>query len=187
MASIDSRTAGVLIPASNNPPDPEQIIRLYIAEVTGIDKTLVRKRWYPKPLERPALSVGWCAVGLLGIESDNTPLQKHTDPDILSASGTTTLTASQKLDFQASFYGSNAQFFSDRLRLGMSVGQNNEFLKSQGLTLLYVNESALRVPELFGAVWCDRFDVNFRIGRAVSHTFGIRSIRGAGIEFIVDR
>lgn len=187
MAAIDSTSAGAMIPLSDNPPDPEEIIRLYVAEVTGISKQLVRKRWYPKPLERPALDVNWCAVGLLGHETEGTPLSIHSDQDIVSANGTTTLTASQKLDFVCSFYGANARFYADRLRLGLGVGQSNEYLKSQGLTLLYVNAEVVRIPELFGAVWCDRFDVNFRIGRAVTETFGIRSIRGVGVEFIYDR
>lgn len=188
MAAIDSRTAGVLPPLTDAGNDPEKVIKAYVAAVTGLDAALVRRRWYPKPLERPSLSTDWCAVGLSGHEIEGTPALSHSDSDFSAADGgITRVSEIQRLTFQASFYGPNAQLFADRFRLGVCVGQNNEYLKSKGMTLVSLNPRVVRIPELFGAVWADRYDVDFVVGRALAHEFGVRSIHSADSFFVVDR
>ena len=51
--AIDSTQPGVLTASGSNYTSPEDVLRLYLSAIVGIDKTLVRKRWQSKPGTQP--------------------------------------------------------------------------------------------------------------------------------------
>ena len=188
MATTDSRQAGLLIPVETDAGDPEKVARLFVSGLTGLEPEMVRRRWTPKPLPRPGLSEDWAAVGIVNEVSEGTPATKHRDRGIaIATGGSSEVSVFQRLEFSAAFYGPHAQQLADRFRIGAAVNQNQEWLKQFGLVLVSVREHARRQPDLFGAVWADRYDVDFVLGRQLRRAFKVRSISNADFEIYTER
>lgn len=188
MAVIDSRSQGVLQPLkTENTGDVETRLRLFVSAITGLDKTLVRKRWNQKPATQPSFGTDWCAVGVVRVRTIGNPdfqgnkgnIQKPDSGDVVSQ-------RHQTLFCLASFYGQNAQENADLLRDGLGIPQNNSWLQSQGLTVQNVDDEATHVPEFVNQQWLDRYDLSFQIGRKLTRTFGVRTIANADFEIITE-
>ena len=179
----DSTQKGVLIESASDYKNPEDIIRLFLSAITGIDKTLVRKRWLKKVGLQPPLSADWIAVGVEGVTTWGTPYSDNQKiPDIQNR------ISHQTLKFRASFYGINSAELSDKAREGLCMVQNNNQLKRYGLTVQSVDDEVLHLPDLQDEQWVDRYDLTFRIGRSVSREYGIRTIVDADdIEFFIEK
>jgi hypothetical protein len=188
MADNDSRTAGVLQPIeAQNTSEVETRLRFFVAQITGLDKKLVRTRWLKKPGTQPTVDTDWCAVGILGIRTNGTPNIKGKkgnldDPE----SGDVVSIAHQTLDCMATFYGPNASYYADVLRSGMTLAQNNAWLQSQGLTVHGLDEIR-RAPDFIFNQWIDRYDLSFRVGRKVSYKYGVRTIVDADFEISTEK
>ena len=189
MAVIDSRSQGVLQPLkTENTGEVETRLRLFVSAITGLDKTLVRKRWNQKPATQPPFGTDWCAVGVVRVRSIGNPdfqgnkgnIQKPDSGDVVSK-------RHQTLFCLASFYGQNAQENADLLRDGLGIPQNNSWLQSQGLTVKTVDDEATHVPEFVNQQWLDRYDLSFQIGRKLTRTFGVRTIANADFEIITEK
>lgn len=182
MATTDSRTAGVLPPLSTEGAlAPEDAIRQWVSQITGIPITLVRKRWLAKPGTKPALSQDWCAVGVEKIRTHGTPYQRGkkgiiSDPE----SGDVKRESHQTLHCIASFYGPSAAELSDLFRESSQIGQNADALAASGMVVQGVDDDIVHLPDFFHEQWVDRYDVSFRLGRKVVHTFGVRDLAKIG-------
>lgn len=188
MAVIDSRSAGVLTPLETaNTGEVETRLRLFVSAITGLDKTVVRERWYQKPATQPPFGSDWCAVGVVRVRSWGNPDFQGSKGDIEQPeSGDVVSQRHQTFYCVATFYGPNAQENADLLRDGLGIPQNNSWFETQGLTVQNVDDEATHVPEFINQQWLDRYDLSFQIGRKLTRTFGVRTIANADFEIITE-
>ena len=186
--ATDTTQAGVLQDGESDYREPEDILRLFCSALTGLDKTLVRKRWLTKPGTTPALGTDWCAIGVDRVETFGTPWQHGDKPMIQSDPDVITRTSHQTLHCVATFYGVNAAEIADIFRDGFQVQQNLAELKRYGLVFQGVDDEIRHVPDFMFEQWVDRYDVAFRVGRSITRTFGVRTFTSAKtIELITEK
>lgn len=170
----DSTRPGVLTASASTYTAPEDVLRLYLSSIVGIDKTLVRKRWQSKPGTQPPVGTDWAAVGVDRIETQGFPYQSGTKiPDVI------TRTSWQRMHCIASFYGPNAAENADAFREGAQLGQNVDTLSAFGLKVQGVDDYIPHVPDFAFAQWVDRYDVFFIVARKVTRTYGVRTLVSA--------
>lgn len=190
MAVIDSRTPGVLKRLGKEGGDaPENVVRKWMAEITGLPLNRVVRRWLPRPGTRPGIDEDWIAVGVERVQTHGTPYQRGRkgQPED-AASGDVVREVHQTLHCIASFYGPNAAQIVDDFRDAAQLFQTNAALQAQGLTLQGIAEDALQLPDLLGEQWVPRFDITFKLGRKVSRTYGVRDLVKVGpIEIITEK
>lgn len=190
MAVIDSRQAGVLKQLGKEGGGaPENVIRKWMADITGLPLHRVVRRWLPRPGTRPGIDEDWIAVGVERVQTHGTPYQRGRkgQPED-AASGDVVREVHQTLHCIASFYGPNAAQIVDDFRDAAQLFQTNAALQSQGLTLQGIAEDALQLPDLLGEQWVPRFDITFKLGRKVSRTYGVRDLVKVGpIEIITEK
>ena len=182
MAVIDSRYSGVLRPLeSSGTDDPTDTIRQWVAALSGLALDHVRRRWVPKPGTRPGIGENWVAVGIEEIETHGSPEQFARKGEIeRPESGDVVRVSHQTLACAASFYGPDAAGIADTFREAAQLDQNVRWLASKGLKVQSVDGEATHVPDFLNEQWVDRYDVRFRIGRAVRRVFGVRDIAAVG-------
>ena len=170
----DSTRSGVLTASASTYTAPDDVLRLYLSSIVGIDKTLVRKRWQSKPGTQPPVGTDWAAVGVDRIETQGFPYQLGTKtPDVI------TRTSWQRMHCIASFYGPNAAENADAFREGAQLGQNVDTLSAFGLKVQGVDDYIPHVPDFAFAQWVDRYDVFFIVARKVTRTYGVRTLVSA--------
>lgn len=190
MAVIDSRQAGVLKQLDKEGGGaPENVIRKWMADITGLPLHRVVRRWLPRPGTRPGIDEDWIAVGVERVQTHGTPYQRGRKGQPEDAeSGDVVREVHQTLHCIASFYGPNAAQIVDDFRDAAQLFQTNDSLKALGLTLQGIAEDALQLPDLLGEQWVPRFDITFKLGRKVSRTYGVRDIVKVGpIEIITEK
>lgn len=190
MAVIDSRQAGVLKQLDKEGGGaPENVIRKWMADITGLPLHRVVRRWLPRPGTRPGIDEDWIAVGVERVQTHGTPYQhgRKGQPED-AESGDVVREVHQTLHCIASFYGPNAAQIVDDFRDAAQLFQTNAALQAQGLTLQGIAEDALQLPDLLGEQWVPRFDITFKLGRKVSRTYGVRDLVKVGpIEIITEK
>lgn len=190
MAVIDSRQAGVLKQLDKEGGGaPENVIRKWMADITGLPLHRVVRRWLPRPGTRPGIDEDWIAVGVERVQTHGTPYQRGRkgQPED-AASGDVVREVHQTLHCIASFYGPNAAQIVDDFRDAAQLFQTNAALQAQGLTLQGIAEDALQLPDLLGEQWVPRFDITFKLGRKVTRTYGVRDLVKVGpIEIITEK
>lgn len=190
MAVIDSRQAGVLKQLGKEGGGaPENVIRKWMADITGLPLHRVVRRWLPRPGTRPGIDEDWIAVGVERVQTHGTPYQRGRKGQPEDAeSGDVVREVHQTLHCIASFYGPNAAQIVDDFRDAAQLFQTNAALQAQGLTLQGIAEDALQLPDLLGEQWVPRFDITFKLGRKVSRTYGVRDLVKVGpIEIITEK
>lgn len=190
MAVIDSRQAGVLKQLGKEGGEaPENVIRKWMADITGLPLHRVVRRWLPRPGTRPGIDEDWIAVGVERVQTHGTPYQRGRKGQPEDAeSGDVVREVHQTLHCIASFYGPNAAQIVDDFRDAAQLSQTNAALQAQGLTLQGIAEDALQLPDLLGEQWVPRFDITFKLGRKVSRTYGVRDLVKVGpIEIITEK
>lgn len=190
MAVIDSRQAGVLKQLGKEGGGaPENVVRKWMAEITGLPLHRVVRRWLPRPGTRPGIDEDWIAVGVERVQTHGTPYQRGRkgQPED-AASGDVVREVHQTLHCIASFYGPNAAQIVDDFRDAAQLFQTNAALQAQGLTLQGIAEDAVQLPDLLGEQWVPRFDITFKLGRKVTRTYGVRDLVKVGpIEIITEK
>lgn len=182
MAVIDSRQAGVLKQLGKEGGGaPENVVRKWMADITGLPLNRVVRRWLPRPGTRPGIDEDWIAVGVERVQTHGTPYQRGRkgQPED-AASGDVVREVHQTLHCIASFYGPNAAQIVDDFRDAAQLFQTNDALKAQGLTLQGIAEDAVQLPDFLGEQWVPRFDITFKLGRKVSRTYGVRDLVKVG-------
>ena len=190
MAVIDSRQAGVLKQLGKEGGGaPENVIRKWMAAITGLPLHRVVRRWLPRPGTRPGIDEDWIAVGVERVQTHGTPYQRGRKGQPEDAeSGDVVREVHQTLHCIASFYGPNAAQIVDDFRDAAQLFQTNAALQAQGLTLQGIAEDALQLPDLLGEQWVPRFDITFKLGRKVSRTYGVRDLVKVGpIEIYTEK
>ena len=183
----DSTSPGVLSLLESDYRNADDILRLYLSALTGLDPTVVRKRWLQKPGTQPPVGIDWAAVGVERVEIWGTPYQHGDKPQTIEDPDVVTRTSWQTLRCVASFYGTNSAQLADTFREGLLLSQNDAELRRYGLTTQGVEDNIVHLPDFLFEQWIDRYDVIFKVGRSVTRTFGVRTIVAAGVEIITEK
>ena len=180
VATHDTRQPGYLpVLESDNTADPIDALRVYVSQITGLDLPLVRRRWIQKPGTQPGLETDWASVAIDEIRTWATPGSVKIKGLIPNPeSGKEKRVSHQTMTVSVWFYGPNAQVKADDFREGAYLGQNNDMLKRQGLTMQGVEDRVRHLPDFAFEQWIDKYEVRLLIGRAVVRTFGVRTIAG---------
>lgn len=192
MAVIDfdiatsSTKKGVLRQSASDFLPPEDVLRIYLSAITGIDKTLVRKRWLIKPGTQPKIGVNWAAIGVDSVETQGLPYQDG-QKSTIEVQDTITRTSWQTLRCTATFYGTDAAEIADNFREGIQLYQNDAQLRRYGLTIQGVDNDVRHLPDLLFEQWIDRYDVTFKVGRSVTRIYGVRTIASADVEIYTEK
>ena len=190
MAVIDSRQAGVLKQLGKEGGEaPENAIRRWVADITGLPLTRVVKRWLSRPGKRPGIDEDWVAVGVERVQTHGTPYQRGRKGRPEDAqSGDVVREVHQTLHCIASFYGPNASQLVDDFRDAAQLFQTNDVLKQSGLTLQGIAEEAMQLPDFLAEQWVSRYDITFKLGRKVTRTYGVRDLVKVGpIEIYTEK
>ena len=190
MAVIDSRSADVLLPLeSMGGGNPISLIRQYVSLCTGLGMKFVREAYIAAPGVQPSPETDWCAVNIDRIEFLGTPYQQGVRGDLAKPeSGYAETIQHQILHCAASFYGPDAMETASVFRDSFSLGHNLSWLKRKGLSGISIDETFQRLPDMFGNRWIDRYQLGFRLGRAVTRKYGIRDIAGfSGVETYTEK
>ena len=181
MAVIDSRYPGYLTPSATSASDPTDALRRFVSELSGIPLTLVRRRWIQKGGTMPGADVNWCSLGIDNVKSWATPESYRVRGDLEKVgSAYDKKVTHQTLTVSVWFHGPDAHVLADGFREGAYLSQNNDKLKQSGLTVQSVNDEIRHLPDFINENWVDRYEVTFLVGRAVTRTYGIRSIARVG-------
>lgn len=182
-----STDPGVLKETQSTYQNPDDVLRVYLAAITGLDKRLVRKRWLPKPGTQPKIGVNWAAVGVERIETQGFPYQKGNKALDDLPNDDIERTSWQTLHCLATFYGPEAAELADTFREGIQLTQNDAQLRKYGLTIQSVANEATHLPDLLFEQWIDRYDVSFKLGRSVTRNYGVRTITAGQVEIFSEK
>lgn len=180
-----SATGGYLSPTVVSPPaedaDLDAVFQPLVSGVTGIDGTLVRPRWQTNTPKQPESSVNWCAMGVTIIRPDAGPYIEH----IGAGNGQDNMQRHEEINVACTFYGPLAGANAALLRDGLSIPQNTDLLRLQGIGLIDCDE-VRAVPELVNQQWIRRFDVAARFRRQVKRSYPVLNILSAPVTLISD-
>lgn len=166
-------------------PDPIEAlmpVRSAVSEITGIESSLVRRRYQPNPPTQPGAGANWCSLSIDGVRTIGTPEIKET----LSKSDTAEARILQELSFIASFYGPEAMALAETFRAGITMPFNACEMRQCGLGIMYVDPDTIRAPDFVNGRWVDRWDVRFKVGRMAYRSFSVRTLEAAGFVIISD-
>lgn len=172
--AVDSTQPGYLGPTTENLDGDawDNFLHDVVSGVTGFDDTLVRPRWQPQPPTTPALSVDWCAFGVMNVATDFEPwLNHYQEPD----PGTDLMQRMERQTVLISFYGPNAQANAAVMRDGIYVDQNRAAFRANGVGIIEVGP-LIRNSELFRQQWRQRSDVNIYLRREVRRVYQVRNL-----------
>jgi hypothetical protein len=181
-----SATSGYLTPSAPALDDDAlvDLITEAVAGITGLDGSLVRPKWQPKPPKRPAASTDWAAVGITESQADAGPYIVH-DPNAAGGAGSDTLTRHSDVTVHASFYGPNAKGNAHTLVDGLGLPQNLETLQENSIS--FVSAGTIRaVPESVNMQWVERYDLLLTFRRTVTRTYAVQTVETIGVELHVD-
>lgn len=183
----DSRDPGILAPV----PDfvvALDVVRNVLAEISGLDPSMIRRRWQPNPPPMPKAFTDWIALSVDALQSEGIPEIDHFDRDISDPeAANSTARIKQTISFRASCFGPGALNIAESLRAGLSMPFNNVALQEVGLTMLFVDPQLVRSPDLVNGRWIDKWDISFKVGRMACRTFNVRSIASAETTIINDK
>lgn len=172
--SRDSTESGFLLPTSTPPVNDEaldDLFRVTIAGITGLDVRRVVRRFNPEPATAPQFDGTWASVGVMAFDDDDFVQQG------MRADETYRLVQHERLEVMASFYGDKAQQAARMARNGIQIEQNREALAQAGIALMYA-EKPVKAPVLINNRWSNRIDVTFVFRRAIVDVYPILSIEG---------
>ena len=160
--------------------DLDQIFQDAVAQITGLDGSMVVERFQPIPTRRPEVSDDWCAVGVISAESDDTPIiQAADDPSQVL------FIDHERLDVLASFYGPKGSNTAKRLRDGIKIPQNMEALKANGIYLTDARRIQ-RVGALVNQQFQNRYDLGLVFMRRVERLYPIGRFESVQIHIFDD-
>lgn len=181
-----SATGGYLQPVGVAPPytdnELDAIFQKAVVGITGLTGQYVRPRWQGVSPVVPERSVDWCSISVETIRQDDSPVIEHYSP----AEGSDHYARHEDITFLSTFYGENAMRYATKLKDGLTIPQNLEILKGDGIA--FIDSEPLRsVPELFNQQWIKRYDLRCRFRRKVTRVYPILNLLAAEVEVYSDR
>lgn len=180
----NSSTGGYLLPAPQGSLPGgltfSQFLQQVFVGISGLDGTLVRPRWQPKPLKSPDLDVNWMAFAVVDNDADAHAFS-GVNPD-----GSNYTQRHEDLEVQCAFYGTDAMRYATQVRDGFQVQQNLDVLRSASMGFVRTGK-AISVPDLIDEIWRNRVEMSVFLRREVLRSYPILTMVSASgtIESIV--
>jgi hypothetical protein len=174
----DSSTGGFLVPVTpiETAEAFEDVLHDFIAGLTGLPGDMVRPKWQGKSSGQPATGVDWCAFGIQEEGGDTIGGERHFG----EGEGHNVASAHEPFSVLVSFYGRNSRAAARKLRLGLAVAQNREYLYRHELAFVEAGPNT-HVPEIAGELWMDRWDIRLVFRRRVAAKYAILNIVKANV------
>ena len=129
------------------------ILSTLYANLLNIDvNTLVFPRWQHEPPSIPDSNTTWISHGIVARRADI-----NSSEQFINGTGTI-IERNQELDSLISIYGPNMGNFEQRLRSGLSISQNRDYITQYGIVLVEV-QKARNVSELINNFWQPKLDL----------------------------
>ena len=175
----DSSTGGYL--QTTSPPLVEDaalevILQNLVVGITGFLPTRVRPRWQEvSPTELEVMD-SWCAIGV----TDEQPEEGN----VSSTFGDETLRTVERVTINvlASFYGPDCRAMAQNFRSGIMVPQNREALYFADISLAEWPGAITFAPAFVSERVRRRADVPFKLRRAITMEWPIKSLVTAVIQ-----
>ncbi len=139
----------------------QNVLHTLLVGLSGLDKTLVRPAYQPKPPKTPDLDVTWCAFDISDDTEDAAQMiqgvdqaQIHTE-DVLSV--------------RITVYGPGSRDLCKQIKRGLHVPDNLVWLRRHHMALVSIG-TIVRLAEEHGGTWLARSDLplTLRIGTAAT-------------------
>jgi hypothetical protein len=183
MAS-SSTEAGYLAPDTPGPDYDDALEDLFqatIVGITGIPGNLVRPRWQPEAPNTPGFDVDWIAFGLQVIDRQWNSYQVFdSDLNAYTVSGT------EVLHCNVSFYGPHLTEKRRRWEDGLQVDQNLAPLHAQGIKYIDMLDP-VALPALFKNRWRERMDMKAVFHRWATRIYPVTTLVSVGADLDNER
>jgi hypothetical protein len=146
-------------------------LQAIVVGITGLSGDRVRPRWQEDTPAQPARSVDWCAVGVVEFGHQGRPTYVHRP----AGDGEHEMRQTEVLTVMASFYGPHSSSLGARLRDGLYLGQNHEFLFKVNMGLVEVRPMT-NAPELVNGKFIPRNDVTFVVNRLAVRRYPVLNV-----------
>lgn len=147
-----------------------RMLQALVVGITGLDPKLVRPRWQPEPPNQPDFEENWAAIGEINRTRDTFAAVTHD-----GASAKDTVLRNQVIEILASFYGPDANAYSELFVEGVQLAQNREQLRNNGFGFMSAGDSTI-VPALLKERWVMGVDTPFRIRREQVYTYSVPNV-----------
>ena len=170
----DSSTGGFLQPADapESLEEIENIIHDLIAGITGLPGCMVRAMWQRKAALYPEQGIDWCAFAISEEGGNLAGGEIHFG----EGEGHNIVAAHEPFSVLTVFYGDNSRIYAQKLRRGLSVAQNREYLYRRDIAFVEAG-AAVHVPEVTGEEWIDRWDVKLSFRRREAGKYPVLNIK----------
>lgn len=184
----NSATGGIINPLGTAPDYDDafdDFLQDVVAQLTGLEGSLVRPRWQPIPPKLPDPSASWAAIGI----TDATPLAMraqivHNPAGQIAApgDGLDVLTSWERTAVLLSTYGPKAWELQGFVADGLRIPQNNEALLAARIALQGIGARRTLSSVFPQNVIVRRIDCEFTFNRAIVRSypvFNLLSVHGA--------
>ncbi len=180
-----SATGSYLSPINTDQADYDKqltdVLQEAISGITGIEGSLVRRKYQPVTPKMPEPHTNWVAFYVHSIEPDDSPSITHEDS---VSGGYDENVRHERLSVLCTFYGENGEQKASLLRDGLGIPQNMTELRKKGFGLVGVGQ-VISVPEFINQVWVRRFDVLIALNRKTKRTYSVLNVLGTNENEIV--
>lgn len=169
----DSSTGGFLPPVSpvETSEEIEDALHGLIAGLTGLPGSMVRPKWQAESVTFPESGADWCAFGILEEGGGAIGGERHFG----EGEGHNVASAHEPFSVLVSFYGRNSRANVRKLRLGLAVAQNREYLYKREIAFVEAGPNT-HVPEIAGELWNDRWDIRLAFRRRTAAEYPVLNI-----------
>lgn len=184
MSGNDSSTGGYLVPATTPAPiegnDLTTFLHNLFQGLCGYAGSAIVPRWQPVPVNRPAITADWLAIGVQNRVADTYAIELYN-----ATANSESVFRSERFEVLASFYGPNAEAYAELAREGLALGQNREYIEAHDVSFIDCGDT-ISVPSLENGQWYFRVDMPVRFRRLIQRIYPILNILSADITLTTD-
>jgi len=179
--ATSSATGDILTPL-NDPNHPvledDELLRFlqpWLVALVELPETMVRPaKPQTEPANIPPSSVDWISFCIKESDPDTYGAELH----VAGANSYNELRRHEEIRFLLTAYGPKARGYMQKLRDGMQIAQNREFLSLNAMGLKETGR-IVQFPEFLKAQWYNRCDMEMIIKRQVIRKYGVETIASA--------
>ncbi len=132
---------------------------------------MVRPKYQEHPSGFPPPGIDWCSFGITEEGGDAIGGERHFG----EGEGRNVASVHEPFTVLVSFYGRNSRANAKKLRLGLAVAQNREYLYRHEMAFVEAGTS-IHVPEVLGELWNDRWDIQLAFRRRIAAEYPVLNV-----------